>query len=237
VSNSALKIKIFADGADIDGILELAENPFVKGFTTNPTLMHRAGVVDYERFAREVLEVVREAPVSFEVIADTFDEMDRQARKIATWADNVYVKIPITNTSAESSVGLIRELSSDGLKLNVTALTTLEQVDAVSSALNSEVPSIVSVFAGRIADTGVDPVPVMAGALKILAPLPEAELLWASPRELLNVMQAENCGCHIITVTHDLLRKLSGVGRDLAAVSLDTVNMFYNDAVQSGLTL
>jgi transaldolase len=237
VSNSALKIKIFADGADIDGILELAQNRLVKGFTTNPTLMHRAGVVDYERFAREVLEVVREAPVSFEVIADTFDEMDRQARKIATWADNVYVKIPITNTSADSSVGLIRELSSDGLKLNVTALTTLEQVDAVSSALNSEVPSIVSVFAGRIADTGVDPVPVMAAALKILAPLPEAELLWASPRELLNVIQAENCGCHIITVTHDLLRKLSGVGRDLAAVSLDTVRMFYDDAIQSGLTL
>jgi transaldolase len=237
VNNSALKIKIFADGADIDGILELAQNPFVKGFTTNPTLMHRAGVIDYERFARDVLDVVREVPVSFEVIADSFDDMARQAREIATWADNVYVKIPITNTSAESSVSLIRELSSDGLKLNVTALTTLEQVESMSSSLNSEVPSIVSVFAGRIADTGVDPVPVMAEALKILAPLPKAELLWASPRELLNVIQADNCGCHIITVTHDLLRKLSGLGRDLSTVSLDTVTMFYDDAVQSGLTL
>jgi transaldolase len=237
VSNSALKIKIFADGADIAGILELAENPLVKGFTTNPTLMHRAGVVDYERFARDVLEVVREVPVSFEVIADTFDDMARQARKIATWGENVYVKIPITNTSAASSAGLIRNLTSDGLKLNVTALTTLEQVDLMSSTLNPLVPSIVSVFAGRIADTGVDPVPVMEEALKILAPLPDAELLWASPRELLNVVQAEKSGCHIVTVTHDLLRKLSGLGRDLAAVSLDTVTMFYDDAVRSGLTL
>ena len=237
MNNSALKIKIFADGADIGGILELAENHLVKGFTTNPTLMHRVGVVDYERFAREVLDVVREVPVSFEVISDSFDEMARQARKIATWGDNVYVKIPITNTSAESSIGLIRDLTSDGLKLNVTALTTLEQVDSMSSALNPLVPSIVSVFAGRIADTGVDPVPVMEEALKILAPLPDAELLWASPRELLNVIQAEKSGCHIITVTHDLLRKLSGLGRDLAAVSLDTVTMFYDDAVQSGLTL
>jgi transaldolase len=232
-----LKIKIFADGADIDGILELAENPLVRGFTTNPTLMHRAGVIDYERFAHEVLDVVREVPVSFEVIADSFDDMARQAKKIASWGDNVYVKIPITNTAAESSIGLIRELTSDGLKLNVTALTTLEQVDSLSSALNPLAPSIVSVFAGRIADTGVDPVPVMEQALKILAPMPDAELLWASPRELLNVVQAERCGCHIITVTHELLRKLSGLGRDLAAVSLDTVAMFYDDAVRSGLTL
>jgi transaldolase len=237
VNNSALKIKIFADGADIEGILELAQNPLVKGFTTNPTLMHRAGVLDYERFAREVLEVVPEAPVSFEVIADTFDEMARQARKIAAWGDNVYVKIPITNTSGQSSVELIRELTLDGLKLNVTAVTTLEQVDVMSTALNPLVPSIVSVFAGRIADTGVDPIPVMEGAFKILATLPDAELLWASPRELLNVLQAERSGCHIITVTHDLLRKLSGLGRDLAAVSLDTVTMFYDDAVQSGLSL
>lgn len=237
MNNSALRIKIFADGADIRGILELAENPLIKGFTTNPTLMHRAGVVDYERFAREVLEVVRQVPVSFEVIADSFDEMSRQARKIATWGENVYVKIPITNTSGDTSTGLIHDLTSDGLKLNVTALTTLEQVDAVWSALNPLVPAVVSVFAGRIADTGVDPVPVMEEALKVLAPLPEAELLWASPRELLNVIQAEQSGCHIITVTYELLRKLSGVGRDLAAVSLDTVTMFYNDAVQSGLTL
>jgi transaldolase len=237
VNNSALNIKIFADGADIGAILELAENPLVKGFTTNPTLMHRAGVVDYESFAREVLGVVREVPVSFEVIADEFADMGRQARKIAAWGDNVYVKIPITNTSGESSTELIRDLTSDGLKLNVTALTTLEQVDAVSLALSPLVPSIVSVFAGRIADTGVDPVPVMEQALKILAPLPDAELLWASPRELLNVIQAEKSGCHIITVTSDLLRKLSGLGRDLALVSLDTVAMFYEDAASSGLNL
>ena len=237
MNSAALKIKIFADGADVDGILELTENPLVKGFTTNPTLMHRAGIVEYERFAREVLEVVREVPVSFEVIADTFQDMARQARKIATWGDNVYVKIPITNTSAESSLSLIRDLTADGLKLNVTALTTLEQVDSLSSALTPLVPSIVSVFAGRIADTGVDPIPVMERALKILAPLPDAELLWASPRELLNIVQAENSGCHIITVTSDLLRKLSGLGRDLSLVSLDTVTMFYDDAVASGLTL
>jgi transaldolase len=237
VNKSSLNIKIFADGADIGGILELAENPLVKGFTTNPTLMHRAGVLEYEQFAREVLGAVRDVPVSFEVIADSFDVMARQARKIASWGPNVYVKIPITNTAAESSGALIRDLTGDGLKLNVTALTTLEQVETTASALNPLVPSIVSVFAGRIADTGVDPVPVMEESLKILAQLPEAELLWASPRELLNVIQAESCGCHIITVTHDLLRKLSGVGRDLAAVSLDTVKMFYDDAVQSGLTL
>jgi transaldolase len=237
VNDSALKIKIFADGADIGGIMELAENPLIKGFTTNPTLMHRAGVVDYERFARDVLEVVRELPVSFEVIADSFGDMARQARKIAKWGDNVYVKIPVTNTAAESSVELIRDLTFDGLKLNVTALTTINQVDSVSSALNPLVPAIVSVFAGRIADTGIDPIPVVEAALKILAPLPDAELLWASPRELLNVPQAEKCGCHIITVTHDLLRKLSGLGRDLSEVSLDTVVMFYDDAVRSGLTL
>jgi transaldolase len=237
VSNSALKIKIFADGADIDGILELAENPLIKGFTTNPTLMQRAGVVDYERFAHQVLEVVRELPVSFEVIADTMDDMAHQARKIASWGANVYVKIPISNTSAESSEELIRDLSADGLKLNVTALTTIEQVDAVTAVLNPRVPSIVSVFAGRIADTGMDPVPVMEEALKILAPLPHAELLWASPRELLNVIQAEQSGCHIITVTHELLRKLSGVGRDLTTVSLDIVKMFHDDALRSGLNL
>jgi transaldolase len=232
-----MKIKIFADGADIDAIVELAKNPLIKGFTTNPTLMHRAGVVDYERFARQVLEVVREVPVSFEVIADSFDDMARQARKIASWGANVYVKIPITNTSAQSSQELIRGLTADGLQLNVTALTSLDQVDAVTSVLNPLVPSIVSVFAGRIADAGVDPVPVMEGALKILAPLPEAELLWASPRELFNVIQAERSGCHIITVTHDLLQKLNGVGRDLTTVSLDIVTMFYDDALRSGLTL
>ncbi|MGB8196702.1 MAG: transaldolase [Acidimicrobiales bacterium] len=237
MSTSALKIKIFADGADIDGILELAENPLIKGFTTNPTLMQRAGVTDYERFARQVLEVVHELPVSFEAIADSFADMGRQARKIASWGTNVFVKIPVTNTSAESSKELIRELTDDGLKLNVTALTTLEHVEEVSSVLDPHIPSIVSVFAGRIADAGMDPIPVMEEALKILAPLPDAELLWASPRELFNVIQAERSGCHIITVTHDLLRKLDGIGRDLTTVSLDIVTMFYEDALRSGLTL
>jgi transaldolase len=237
VSDSALKIKIFADGADIDGILELAANPLIKGFTTNPTLMQRAGVVDYERFARQVLDVVHDVPVSFEAIADSFDEMARQARKLASWGDNVFVKIPITNTSAQSSRELIRDLTADGLKVNVTALTTLEQVEDVSSVLSPLVPSIVSVFAGRIADAGIDPVPVMEQALKILAPLTDAELLWASPRELFNVIQAERSGCHIITVTHELLRKLNGIGRDLGVVSLDIVTMFYDDALRSGLTL
>lgn len=237
MNDSELRIKIFADGADISGILELAKNPLIKGFTTNPTLMHRAGVTDYERFARGVLDVVTTVPVSFEVIADEFTEMARQARKIAALGENVYVKIPITNTQAHSSLDLIRGLSSDGLKLNVTAVMSLEQVTALVTALNPRVPSIVSVFAGRIADTGVDPIPVIEASLKILAPLPEAELLWASPRELLNVVQAESVGCHIITVTHDLLRKLSGLGRNLEAVSLDTVTMFYDDAVSSGLTL
>ena len=199
--------------------------------------MQRAGVVDYEQFARQVLDVVHEVPVSFEAIADSFIEMARQARKIASWGDNVFVKIPITNTAAESSKELIRDLTADGLKLNVTALTMLEQVDDVTSVLNPLVPSIVSVFAGRIADAGVDPVPIMERALKILAPLPAAELLWASPRELFNVIQAERSGCHIITVTHDILRKLNGIGRDLAAVSLDVVTMFYEDALRSGLTL
>lgn len=231
------KIKIFADGANVTEILDLARNPLIKGFTTNPTLMSRAGVVDYEAFAREILEQITSLPVSFEVIADDLAEMSRQARRLASWGDNVFVKIPITNTGGISCAPLIKELVADGLRLNVTALTTTGQVQSVGDVLNPEVPLIVSVFAGRIADTGVDPVPILDQALKILAPYPLAELLWASPREILNIVQATAVGCHIITVTNDLLAKLSGLDRDLETVSLDTVKMFYNDALQSGLAL
>jgi transaldolase len=231
------RIKVFADGADLPGILELASDPLIKGFTTNPTLMRRSGVVDYERFAREVLAQVDVLPISFEVVADEFDEMARQARIIAGWGSNVYVKIPIVNTRAESSVPLIKVLSNAGVKLNVTAVLSLKQVRAVAEALNPEVPAVVSVFAGRIADTGVDPGPIMAESLNIIAHNPLAELLWASPREILNVVQADESGCHIITVTHDLLQKLKVLGRDLESVSLDTVKMFYDDALASGLNI
>ncbi len=199
--------------------------------------MLRSGVIDYEAFAREILERVSTLPVSFEVIADDVAEMSRQARRLASWGDNVLVKIPITNTHGESSAPLIKDLTSDGLQLNVTALTTIDQVHAVSEVLNPDVPIIVSLFAGRIADTGVDPVPVVARSLEILAPYPCAEVLWASPRELLNIVQAASVGCHIITVTNDLLKKLPGLGRDLHTVSLDTVKMFYEDALRSGLSL
>ena len=232
-----VKIKIFADGANVAEILEVAQNPLIKGFTTNPTLMFRSGVVDYEAFAREVLEQVTTLPVSFEVIADDFAEMSRQARRLASWGDNVLVKIPITNTHGNSCAPLIKELAADGLRLNVTALTTIGQVQSITDVLNPEVPMIVSVFAGRIADTGIDPIPVMDQSLKLLAPYPLAELLWASPREILNIVQATIVGCHIITVTNDVLAKLSSLDRDLETVSLDTVRMFYNDAVRSGLTL
>jgi transaldolase len=232
-----VKIKIFADGANVTEILKLTQNPLIKGFTTNPTHMFRSGVVDYEAFAREILDQVTSLPVSFEVIADDVAEMSRQARRLASWGDNVFVKIPITNTHGNSCAPLIKELATDGLRLNVTALTTIGQVQSVSEVLNPEVPMIVSVFAGRIADTGVDPIPVMDQSLKLLAPYPFAELLWASPREILNIIQATSVGCHIITVTNDLLAKLSSLNRDLETVSLDTVRMFYNDAVQSGLTL
>jgi transaldolase len=237
VAVANVKIKVFADGANVTEILELAQNPVIKGFTTNPTLMFRSGVVDYEAFAREILDQVTTLPVSFEVIADDVAEMSRQARLLASWGDNVFVKIPITNTQGSSCAPLIKELAADGLRLNVTALTTIGHVQAVSEVLTPEVPMIVSVFAGRIADAGVDPIPVMDQSLKLLAPYPLAELLWASPREILNIVQAESVGCHIITVTNDLLAKLSGLDRDLETVSLDTVKMFYNDAVRSGLSL
>ncbi len=229
-----MRIKVFADGADLDSIIEAYRGGLVKGFTTNPTLMSKAGITNYMAFAAEVLRVVTDLPVSFEVFSDDFEGMREQARKLASLAENVYVKIPITNTQGRSSCALIRDLAGEGLKLNITAMMTLEQVRDVAGALNADVPAIVSVFAGRIADTGRDPVPLMAEALEILKPLPKAELLWASPREALNIVQAEQVGCHIITVTPAVLAKARLFGKDLAEFSLETVKMFYNDALKSG---
>ena len=232
-----LMVKIFADGADLAEMLMLARHPVIRGFTTNPTLMRKAGVVDYRKFAHDVLEVIFDRPISFEVFSDDFDEMERQAREIATWGDNVYVKIPITNTRGESSTDLVRRLSDAGVKLNVTAILTLAQVEAVTECFASECAGCVSVFAGRIADTGRDPIPLMVSALEIMRARPRLELIWASPRELLNIFHADAIGCHIITVTADLLKKLPLVGKDLAAYSLDTVKMFHDDARQAGYTL
>ena len=232
-----LKIKLFADGAEKKSMLELYADPSIRGFTTNPTLMHKAGITDYQAFARDILSVITDRPISFEVFADEFDEMERQARIIATWGSNVYVKIPVTNTRRESACGLIQRLSHAGIKVNVTAILTLDQVSHVVEALAGGAPSNVSVFAGRIADTGVDPVPAMQEAVRMLQPHPQIELIWASPRELLNVFQADAIGCHIITATPDVLKKLSLVGKDLADYSLDTVKMFADDAAKSGFTL
>jgi transaldolase len=232
-----LKISIYADGADVGDMIAAREAGIVKGFTTNPTLMRKCGVTDYAAFAREALAATGAMPISFEVFADDFDEMERQARLIATWGDSVFVKIPITNTKGETAVPLIARLAAAGVKLNVTAILTLDQVREVVDALNPEVPAIVSVFAGRIADTGRDPVPLMREAAAICAAKPKAELLWASPRELLNIFQAEECGCRIITVTPDILKKLAMVGRSLDELSLDTVKMFYNDASAAGFKL
>jgi transaldolase len=232
-----LRVKIFADGADRAAMLALNAQPFVKGLTTNPTLMRKAGIADYQAFARDILEHIRDKPVSFEVISDEFAEMERQAQEIAGWGDNVYVKIPVTNTRGEPSHALVRRLASRGVKVNVTAILTLSQVREVAAALNPEVASYVSVLAGRIADTGVDPVPLMAAAVRILATIPAAELIWGSPRELLNIFQADSIGCHIITVTPDLLRKLPLVGRNLEELSLETVRMFYDDATAAGYSL
>jgi transaldolase len=229
-----LKIKIYADGADIKAMRQAAANPLISGFTTNPTLMRAAGVNDYKAFAHEALRFIPDRPISFEVFADDFPSMEAQAREIASWGDNVYVKIPVTNTKGDFSGPLIATLSHAGVKLNVTAMTTLEQVSRVGEALAESVPAVVSVFAGRIADTGRDPVPHMAEALRLLKGRPKAELLWASPRELLNIFQADSIGCHIITVTNDHLKKLSLVGKDLGDYSLDTVKMFYNDASSAG---
>lgn len=233
-----LPIQIFADGADRAGMVALYENPLIKGLTTNPTLMRKVGIADYEAFARDVLTVVTEKPISFEVFTDEFDEMKRQALKIASWQENVYVKIPITNTREESSLPLIRELAGEGVKLNVTAILTEAQVDGVLGVLAAEVPAVVSVFAGRIADTGVDPVPVMARNKAKFGGLPKAELLWASVREVLNIRQASDCGCDIVTVQHDILGKaLKMDGMDLGELSLDTVKMFARDAEAAGFAL
>jgi len=229
-----LKIKLFADGADIDGILKMYEDPHIKGFTTNPTLMRKAGIADYEAFSKELLSKVPDRPVSLEVFADDLPEMERQARQIASWGDNVNVKIPITNTQGESTAPLVQKLSSEGVVLNITAIMTLQQVRDVANALSDATGAIVSVFAGRVADTGRDPVPHMAEALTILKDRPKAELLWASPRELLNVFQADEVGCHIITATNDILKKLALVGKDLGDYSKETVQMFRTDAVSAG---
>ncbi|HET7265958.1 MAG TPA: transaldolase [bacterium] len=232
-----LRVKIFADGADLTGIVQLYANPIIKGFTTNPTLMRQAGVDDYEGFARTVLAAVPDRPVSFEVFADEFPEMIRQAKTIASWGRNVFVKIPVTNTRGEFSGGVIRELSRAGVPINVTALLTATQVRRVADCLDPETPAIVSVFAGRIADTGVDPVPIMREAVAAMAARPRAELLWASPRELLNIFQADEIGCHIITATSGVLSKLGLVGRDLEEYSLHTVKMFHGDAAAAGYSI
>jgi transaldolase len=232
-----LSVKLFADGADLAGMLEMYRLPHIKGFTTNPTLMRKAGIKDYPAFAKEVLQAIPDRPISFEVFSDEFPEMERQAKEIASWGKNVYVKIPVTNTRAESACELVRRLSTSGVKINVTAILSLGQVRDVAKALSGGAPACVSVFAGRVADTGEDPVPLMTVAVDILRAVPNAELIWASPRELLNIFQADDIGCHIITVTNDILKKLSGVGRGLEDFSLDTVKMFYNDARQAGFKI
>ena len=233
-----LPIHIYADGADRVGMLSLYENPLIRGLTTNPSLMKKAGIQDYEKFAKEILEVIKLKPISFEVFSDEFSEMKRQAIKIKSWQENVYVKIPITNTRGESCLPLIEELGKEGVKVNVTAILTLQQVEGVAKALNPIVPAVVSVFAGRIADTGFDPVPLMIESKKILTDLPKAELLWASVREVLNIFQASDCGSNIVTVTHDILNKaIKMSGMDLAQLSLETVQMFSNDAIAVGYKL
>ncbi|MGH7941406.1 MAG: transaldolase [Limisphaerales bacterium] len=233
-----LRVKVFADGADKKGMLELNANPLIQGLTTNPTLMRKAGITDFEAFARDILKSVTAKPISLEVFSDDFPEMKRQALKINGWAPNVFVKIPISNTRGESSLSLVQELAGQNVKLNVTAILTLEQVRGVAQALNSKVPAVVSVFAGRIADTGVDPMPIMRECKEILKALPQAELLWASVREVLNIFQADECGCQIVTVPHDILGKaLKMAGMELRALSLDTVKMFAADAKAAGFTL
>lgn len=232
-----LSVKIFADGADKQSILDLCQLDYVHGFTTNPTLMRKAGVTDYEAFARDLLDNIHDKPISFEVFSDEFEEMERQALRISQWGQNVYVKIPVTNTKGKFSGPIIRSLSQAGVNLNVTAILTLDQVREVVNLLEDGSPSIVSVFAGRIADTGRDPMPIMRDAKDIVSQAPGAELLWASCRELLNIFQADEAGCDIITVTHDILRKLPIVGHDLTEFSLDTVKMFYQDAQKAGYQL
>jgi transaldolase len=233
-----LQVKIFADGADLEGMISLYRNPLIKGLTTNPTLMRKAGILDYESFAKDALAFIKDKPISFEVFSDEFSEMKRQALKIRDWQQNVYVKIPITNSRGEWSVPLIKELAREKVQLNVTAILTLKQVRGVAEVLHPDVPAVVSVFAGRIADTGKDPEAIMRASKELLADLPKAELLWASVREVLNIIQADNCGCDIVTVPHDILNKaLNLVGMDLEALSLDTVKMFAQDAEKAGFRL
>lgn len=234
---SDLRIKIFADGADYESLMALSQKPYIRGFTTNPTLMRKANVLDYGAFARRVLASIQDRPVSFEVFADDFDEMRAQALEIASWGPNVNVKIPVTNTRGEFSGELIRQLSAEGVVLNVTAVFTPDQVDRIAAALSPHTAAIVSVFAGRIADSGVDPVPLMRKCRSILEPLPKAELLWASPREVLNLFQADETGCHIVTVTSDILSKLNNIGKSLDQFSLETVRMFYQDAASAHYTI
>ena len=232
-----LKVKLFADGADLAGMKEMAANPLIRGFTTNPTLMKKAGITDYKAFALQVLAAIPDRPVSFEVFADDFGQMEAQALEIASWGRNVNVKIPVTNTRGEFAGTVIERLSKQGVQVNVTALLTLKQVERVTERLAAETPAIISVFAGRIADTGVDPLPIMKKAVEIMKAKPKAELIWASPRELLNVFQADAVGCHIITATNDILKKLALVGKDLDRYSLETVEMFYKDAKAAGYTV
>lgn len=232
-----LKVKIFADGADKAGMLEMYSKPYIKGLTTNPTLMKKAGITDYKAFSKDILSAIPDRPISLEVFSDDFSEMKRQALEIAGWGKNVYVKIPVTNTKREPCYPLVRQLSQEGVKLNVTAIMTLSQVRDVVASLNPKIPSYVSVFAGRIADTGRDPLPLMSAAVELMKINPLAELIWASPRELLNIFHADSIGCHVITVTNDILKKLSLVGFDLDEYSLDTVKMFYNDAVAAEFKL
>ena len=232
-----LAIKIFADGADRAGMLEMHAKPYIRGLTTNPTLMNRAGVTDYRAFCKDILSMIKDKPLSFEVFSDDFTEMERQAMEIAGWGENVYVKIPVTNTKRESCYPLVSTLAARKVKLNITAIMTLNQVRHVAASLDPTVPSYISVFAGRIADTGRDPVPLMRAAVELLQGTPLAELIWASPRELLNIFHAEQAGCHVITMTNDILKKLDLLEYDLDEFSLDTVKMFHGDALQAGYTL
>jgi transaldolase len=233
----SISTKVFADGADLDGILRLASDPTIKGFTTNPTLMWKAGLTDYADFAQRLLTEVTDKPISFEVFADDEAEMRRQAKMLASWGSNVYVKIPVTTTTGESMAPLVRELSTDGVQVNVTALFTTGQVETIAAAVADGAPSCISVFAGRIADAGIDPLPIMRSSIEIMAAAPQSELIWASPREVLNLVQADQVGCHIITMTHDLIAKIKGLGKDLEQFSLETVQMFHRDAAAAGFTL
>lgn len=234
---SDLHVKIFADGADKAGMLEMSRNPLIKGFTTNPTLMRKAGITHYEAFALDILQYLPDSPISFEVFSDNLDEMFNQALKIASWGPNVYVKIPVTNTRGESTCQMVEALAEANVKQNVTAIMTLDQVRDVTQALSKGPAACVSVFAGRIADTGRDPMDIMIASVEMLRPFPQLELIWASPRELLNVFQADDIGCHIITVTNDILKKMDIVGKDLNEFSLETVKMFYEDALKAGFSL